>query len=196
MRKTIGLLIVLGLAATPALAQKVTVDYAHEFDFEKVKTFQYVDTPESNSDNQLVDGRIRDAIIREMSDGGLRQVESDPDLFITYHVTTEENTVYNTTDTGFGGYGGFYDGWGGYGGYGYGGMGMGMGMGSATTTSYTFTEGTLIIDAYEPGEKKMVWRGTGTVTVKEKPEKLSKQIDKILRKIGKKWDKILQNKGK
>lgn len=192
MRKTIGLLIVLGLVATPALAQKVTVDYAHEFDFEKVKTFQYVDTPESNAQNQLVDGRIRDAIIRELTDGGLRQVESDPDLFITYHVTSEENTVYNTTATGFGGYGGYYGGWGGYGGYGYG----GMGMASATTTSYTFTEGTLIIDAYEPGEKKMVWRGTGTVTVKENPEKLSKQIDKILRKIGKKWDKILHNKGK
>jgi hypothetical protein len=184
------MLIVLAFAATPALAQKITIDYAHDFDFEKVKTFQYVDTPESNAKNQLVDGRIRDAIIRELTDGGLRQVESDPDLFITYHVTSEENTVYNTTATGFGGYGGYYGGWGGYGGYG------GMGMASATTTSYTFTEGTLIIDAYEPGEKKMVWRGTGTVTVKENPEKLSKQIDKILRKIGKKWDKILHNKGK
>mgnify|MGYP001816209036 CR=1 FL=1 len=190
MNKIFGFLVVLALVSTPALGQKVTVDYAQDFGFETVKTFQYVDTAESNSDNQLVDGRIRAAIIRELTDGGLIEVESDPDLFITYHVTTEENQVYNTTSTGFGGYGGYYGGWGRYGGYGYG------GMGSSTTTSYTFTEGTLIIDAYEPDEKKMVWRGTGTVTVKENPEKLSKQIDKILRKIGKKWDKILKTKGK
>ena len=58
------------------------------------------------------------------------------------------------------------------------------------TTSSTCTEGTLVIDGYEPGDKKMVWRGTGTVTVKEKPEKQIKQIDNILTKLGDKWDKI------
>lgn len=39
----------------------------------------------------------------------------------------------------------------------------------------------------------MVWRGTGTVPLKAKPEKLAKQIDNILEKMGKKWDKILKN---
>ncbi len=61
---------------------------------------------------------------------------------------------------------------------------------------YNYTEGTLIIDGYDSKEKKMVWRGTGTVTVKDNPEKRSKQIDKILHKLGSKWDKILKNKGK
>jgi len=42
----------------------------------------------------------------------------------------------------------------------------------------------------------MVWRGTGTVTVKSKPDKQIKQVDKILRKLGKKWDKIHAGKGK
>jgi hypothetical protein len=186
MRKTLGLLIVLGLAATPALAQKVNIDYAHDFDFEKAKSFQYVETKDSNSDNQRVDDRIKNAILRELKEGGMQQVESDPDLFITYHITTKENTVYNTTSMGYGGYGGFYGGWGGWG---------GMGMGSSTTTASTFTEGTLIIDAYEPQEKKMVWRGMGTVTIKAKPEKQTAQIDKILTKIGAKWEKILKNQG-
>ena len=53
-----------------------------------------------------------------------------------------------------------------------------------------------IVDAYEPGDKKMVWRGTGTVTVKEKPEKQTKQIENIMTKLGKKWDKILAGEGK
>ena len=56
--------------------------------------------------------------------------------------------------------------------------------------------GTLILDAYEPTDKKMVWRGTGTVTLKQQPEKISKQIDKILAKMGAKWDKILLKQGK
>jgi hypothetical protein len=42
----------------------------------------------------------------------------------------------------------------------------------------------------------MVWRGTGTVTVKAKPEKQAKQIDSILKKLGNKWDKIIAGKGK
>jgi hypothetical protein len=176
------MLIVLAFAATPALAQRVTIDYAHDFDFEKVKTFQYVDTPDSNIKDELMDGRAKDAIIRELTEGGLKLVESDPDIFVTYHVTTQENTVYNTTNFGYGGYGA---GWGGYG-----------GMGSSTTMASSYTEGTLIIDAYEATEKKMVWRGTGTVTVKSKPEKQTQQIDKILLKIGNKWDKILKNQGK
>jgi hypothetical protein len=34
------------------------------------------------------------------------------------------------------------------------------------------------------------------VTLKQQPEKISKQIDKVLAKMGRKWDKILKNQGK
>jgi hypothetical protein len=34
------------------------------------------------------------------------------------------------------------------------------------------------------------------VTVKNSPEKQTKQITRILHKLRKKWDKILKNKGK
>ena len=183
MKKTLGLVIILGLAATPALAQKVNIDYAHEFDFSAVKTFQYVETKESDSANPMMQERIVSSIKRELTEGGLKEVTSDPDLFVTSHVTTQERTVYNTTNFGYGGYGGGWYGWGGS-------------MGSSTTTASNYTDGTLIIDAYKPDDKKMVWRGTGTVTVKSKPEKQIKQIDKILAKLGNKWDKILAGQGK
>ena len=65
----------------------------------------------------------------------------------------------------------------------------------STTTATTYTEGTLIVDAYEPGENEMVWRGNGTVTLKSKPEKVSKQITKIMTKMGTKWRKILAEQG-
>jgi len=50
MKKTLGLLVFLGLFATPALAQKITIDYAHDFDFEKIKTFQFVEADDKSSD--------------------------------------------------------------------------------------------------------------------------------------------------
>ena len=69
-------------------------------------------------------------------------------------------------------------------------------MGTSQTTARNYTVGTLIIDAYDGQEKKMIWRATGEVTVKDKPEKQIKQIEKILDKIGKKWAKIMDGKGK
>jgi len=191
MKKTLGLLIVLGLAATPALAQKVTIDYDHDYDFGKQENFQYINTEESNAANPMMADRIEAMIKKEMKEGGAVEVTENPDILITYHITTEQQTSYSTTSFGYGGYGG---GWGGYGRYGYG--GYGGSMGSSTTTAHNYTEGTLIIDAYDASEKKMIWRATGTVTVKDKPENQIKQVDKILTKIGKKWDKIMAGKGK
>ena len=187
MKKALGIVFVLALVATPAVAQKVTIDYAHDFDFAAAKTFQYVETKDSNAPNELMDERIKNAIVKELTEGGLKQVDADPDLFVTYHVTTAERTSYTTTNMGYGGYGGYYGGWGGWG---------APGMGTSTTSARNYTEGTLLIDAFEPGDKKMVWRGTGTVTIKSQPEKQMKQVNKILAKLGDKWDKILAGKGK
>lgn len=191
MKKTLGLLIVLGLAASPALAQKITIDYAHDYDFSKDETFQYVNTEESNASNPMMADRIEALIKQKLKEGGATEVADNPDIYITYHITTEQQTSYTTTSFGYGGY---WGGWGGYGGYGYG--GYGPGMASSTTTARNYTEGTLIIDAYDGVEKKMIWRATGTVTVKDQPEKQIKQVEKILTKIGKKWQKILAGEGK
>jgi hypothetical protein len=187
MRKALGLIFVMALMATPAMAQNVTIDYAHDFNFENVKTFQYVDTKDSNAKNQLMADRVSSMLKQKLVEGGLKEVTENPDIYVTYHYTSQENTTYNTTSMGYGGYGGFYGGWGGW--------GMG-GMGTSTTYATNYTEGTLIFDAYEPTDKKLVWRGTGTVTVKESPQKQVQQVDKILTKLGKKWKKILAGKGK
>jgi len=184
MKKALGLIFVMALIATPAMAQKVTIDYAHDFDFESVKTFQYVDTRESNvQGNEIMAKRVEDMIKKEMREGGGVEVQENPDIYITYHFTTQERTSYTTTNFGYGGYGGGWYGWGGS-------------MGSSSTQQHNYTDGTLIIDAYEPTDKKMIWRATGTVTVKAKPEKQIKQVENILTKIGKKWDKILHGQGK
>ena len=162
---------VVGCITAPAFAQKITIDYAKEFDFDKVKTFVYNLTEDTNSKDPLMDGRIKDAIIAQLKEGGLTQVEADPDIYVTYHISTKNDTVYDTMSMGYGGFG---LGWGGWGG----------GMATSTTTTMTYTEGTLIVDAYDSTDKKMVWRGTGTVTLKQDPEKVTKQINKTVTKMG------------
>ena len=184
MKKTLGTLIVLALAALPAAAQTVTIDYAHDYDFKTVKTFQFVESSDSKASDPLMDGRIKDAIVNQLVQAGLTQVEADPNIYVTYGITTQKNAVYNTTSMGYGGFGLGWRGW-----------GMG-GMGSSTTTESTYTEGTLIIDAYDAGDKKLVWRGTGTVTVKANPDKRAQQIDSIISKLGAKWAKIHAGEGK
>ena len=193
MKKAFGITVVALLLAAPGLAQEVHIDYAHGFDFNSVKTFQYVDSAESNiKGNDMMADRVVSMIKKELREGGMTEVQSDPDLYVTYHFTSEERKQLNTTSMGMGGYGGYWDDWGGYG---YDAWGGPM-MGSSTTREYSYEVGTLVIDAYDSKEKKMVWRGSGTVTVKEKPEKQIKQVDKILKKLGKRWDKILRGQGK
>ena len=194
MKKILGCAVLVMLIAAPSLAQKVTIDYSRGFDWNGVETFQYVETPESNiKDNQIMADRVSSMIRQELREGGLQEVQENPDLYVTYHFTSEERKQLSTTSMGMGGYGGYWDDWGGYGGYDAFGGPM---MGSSTTREYSYEEGTLVIDAYDSKEKKMVWRGSGTVTVKSKPDKQIKQVDNILKKLGKKWDKILAGKGK
>jgi hypothetical protein len=185
MKRALGIVIVLGLAATPAFAQKVTIDYAHDFSFEEVKTFAYVENDESKAQNPMMHDRIVSLLKAKLIKGGLTESAADPDVYITYHLTTQEQTTYSTTSFGYGGY------WGGWGGYGY-----GPSMASSTTTAHEYLEGTLIFDLYDATEKKMVWRGTGTVTVKDAPEKQAEQVENVIEKLGKKWQKIIAGKGK
>ena len=189
MKNILYLLIALVLLAAPTMAQKIIIDYAHDFDFDAVETFTYVETQDSDLQSSLADQRLEAAIVRELREGGLQQVDSGGDVYVTYHVVTKDNTVFTTDPWGYGGWGPGWGGWGGY--YGYGG-----GMGTSTIRATTYTEGTLILDAYDPASKQMIWRGTGTVTIKAKPEKQAKQVDKILTKMGKRWEKILAGQGK
>jgi len=188
MKIPIVLLVGLALTATPAFAQKVVLDYAHEFDFKSARTFQYVDTKETNIRDSLMADRVVNAIKKELNTHGLREVQDAPGLLMTYHFSTQDNQVFQTTSMGMG-RGGMGAGWGRWG-------AGGVGMGTSTTRASTYTEGTLAIDLYDPEEQKLIWRGSGTVTLKGKPEAQMKQVDKVLKKLGKRWDQIVAGKGK
>ena len=182
MKRLTPVLLALLITASPVWAMKVLIDHDKDVDLSKFKSFQYQASKDNASKDSLTDGRIVDALEGMLKEAGLTEVSSDADLAATYHVKTEEQSSFTTTGMGYG----MGVGWGRWGG-GMGGVGD---MGMATTTEQTWTDGTLILDLWDPETKRLVWRGSATLMLKANPEKLSKQIDQAFDDMLKKWRKI------
>lgn len=190
------ILVPLALLAMPVAAQKVIVDYDRNADFTSYKTYAWLDTDETSLEKSdpLMHTRIRNEIELRMSDGemGLKRVEADPDVVITYHTSGTEEVRLTTTSMGGYGYGG---GWGyspywGRGGYGYGGYGGGV----STTTAHVYVEGSLVVDIYDARTKKALWRGTAEAVVPDNPGKAEAKIVKAIDKMAKIWAKEYRKK--
>lgn len=170
------------LTAMPASAQKIFVEHDTGYDTDGIETFSWSKTLETSAEasHPLLHSHIVNSIEHYLSMGGIREVESDPDVFVTYHTSTQDSLFLNINNFGYG----YPGGWG-YSGY------YGYGYGMATATVSSFESGTLVVDAWDAGTEKMVWRGIATnITVYENPDKMLKKVDVALKKIVKKWQKI------
>lgn len=157
------------LAAAAAHAQDVNYNAMPGADFSKYKTYKWVKIEGATAPDQITDEQIKAAIDQQLTTKGLTKVDTDnPDLFVGYQIAVNQEKQWNTYGTGMG-YG--YPGW-------YGG-------GVGTVTSETIHVGTLGLDMYDVGQKKLVWRGSATKTLdpKAKPEKRQKNIGKAVTKL-------------
>ena len=167
------------LPATTALAQQVNYDFDRSADFSKYKTFAYQVC--MRIDNPLVDKRIVAGLENALALEGLTKAGGDADVNVTYHSSTTEDVVIDTTSWGYG----YGPGWAwGHGGYGY---GYGGGPVSSTTTIRKYTRGTLVIDIWDARTKELVWRGTANDTVSDDPAKNDKKVQKALQKLFKQY---------
>ncbi len=171
------------MLAGNALA-KNNVDFDKSVDFTTFHTFQLLPNPDGAlaKANELMDGRVQDMIRQHLVAQGLKEVSENPDLIVSYDASTKDHQVLNTMGMGPGMGVGMGMGWGRFGAVGMGGM--------ATTTETTFTDGTLVVDAYTPDPKKMVWRGMAEESVADNPDKTAKNIEKSLDELFAMWDKI------
>jgi hypothetical protein len=187
MKSRLPLALILILAATPAFAAKVFIDHDTNYDFSSIKTFAWAPTPDTSVEGSdpLMHSRIVNAIEHYISQGGVREVKENPDVYVTYHTNSKEEMQLNTSSFGYG----YPGGWG-WGGYGYG-MGWGGGMASSTTSVSTYEVGTLVVDVWDADAKELVWRGTATnIYLSANPDKMMKKIDKALAKIVKKSQQL------
>ncbi len=185
MRRYLGFLVLIMIAAVSASAMEVHVDYDRSGRFSWYKTFAWAQSEETSLEghNDLMHSRIKNAIEYWLSQGRLTEVTEDPDLYVTYHAGTQEDIRVNAASFGYGFPGSWT--WDPYW-FGPGGTGASV----STTSVSTYTAGTLVIDIWDAREKKLVWRGTAIDVFFDDPKKADKKINKAIEKMIKQWRKM------
>ncbi len=172
--------VVLALAALliPALvlAQKTSYDYDKSANFGSYKTYAHKDGTKVGQ--PLIDNRIVAAIDAELAAKGFTKTESNPDVYVVYHVAFDKQKDISTFSSGGGGYGPYGWGWGG-----------GWAGGTTTTSVRDILIGTLVVDVADAKKSQVVWRGMGVkeVDTQAKPEKRDKSITNAMKKIFKNY---------
>ena len=196
MRFRVLLVLLTVLIAGPAFAQKIYIDYDRDYDRSKNKTFAWADSDEATlaHTDPMLHSQIVITLAEYITEGGLTQVDSDPDLYFTYHGSAKEEITVNITSLGYGypvGWGSSsYGGYGGYYGHHYGGVYTGY-AGAYTTTESVYRVGTLVVDVWDAKTETLVWRGiAGDIVITENRAKLDKKIDKALRKMADEWRRM------
>ncbi len=155
--------LILLLTAANAFGQKVTTDSAPNVDWSKFHTYAWGEgTP---AQDPLTAQRIVAGIDSQLSAKGWTKVQTDPDVIVIYHATTDQQKSLNWS--GMGGFGRF------------------GGMGSAQVD--TVINGQLKVDMADARAKQFVWRGAATDTVNSNPQKMAKTIEKALTKMFQKF---------
>jgi hypothetical protein len=94
----VGILVLGGCSASSHIEKADDVSFAHYRTF----GFSEPNADGQKSDNDIVDGNIRKAIIEEMEKKGLRRTDRNPDIVLEYRMNVEKdvrkenNPVYST----------------------------------------------------------------------------------------------------
>ncbi|WP_460640041.1 DUF4136 domain-containing protein [Larkinella harenae] len=163
----------------------VTVDYNSKVNFNKYKTYAWMDSDVQAGKNpayynDLATQNVENTVDDKLTEKGLTRNESKPDLLIGYHFFVEKKT--RTVNDPNPLYGPFY-GWGRWGWRGWGPAWWGWGGNSTRQEQYN--EGTVVVDMVDAKTRKLVWRGAVENAINEPTRiasQLPKDIDRILEK--------------
>ena len=147
------------------------VAYDRSCDFTDFMSYSWVgrkDAEISALDNQKIISSIRS----ELSAKGLRSVDLEPDLYVTYFADKDEQVRVNIRHRGYS-----------YGSDWYGAGGLPLVLGGSTAEMRTFEEGSLVVDIYKASQNQLVWRGVATGTISEDRKKNEKKIKKAIKKL-------------
>ena len=151
------------LTGGPLAAQDVTYNSMPGTDFSKYHTYKWVSIEGGAHPNQIMDQEIKQSIDSQLASKGLTKTDSDKaDLYVGYQVAVDQEKQWNAWGTG---------------------RGFGGGMESATSS--TISNGTLVLDMYDPGTKQLVWTGRETKTLdpSSNQEKNMKNLNKAMTKL-------------
>jgi hypothetical protein len=157
-RSSSRLLISLLAGSLVLLAAKVVTDYNHSTDFSQYRTYSWLKV---EAGDPLWPDRIMAAIDSQLAAKGLTKAPVGDASFAAFGSTHTQPRIETFYDN-FGG-GWYWRGW---------------GEGMATTTVENIPIGTLVVDMFDTPTKKLIWRGTATDALSDKPEKNEKKLEK------------------
>jgi hypothetical protein len=169
MRKQVKIILV-GLlflcCSNNLFAQKVNSDWDHETNFSNYKTYAWLESKHPAS-SDLTNKRIIENIEKQLAAKGFTKASDNPDVLVVYNAGVKEQVSVQGYDYGYGRYR-----WGG---------------GTTTYTKVVEMQGTLVIDLIDAHKKELVWRGTATDTLSDKPEKNIQKLEKTTQKMFKNY---------
>jgi hypothetical protein len=174
------------LVASPALAQKPQIQWDKQYDFSKVKTFQWQQpsAPSLADSNPFMHKFIEQSIETELQNVGFMETTENPDVYVTYHGSVDTEVELRSSSFGFsvGSYG--MGPWGGV-------SGVSAGPTHTTTREVQTKKGTLIVDIVDAKEKQLVWRGTSSgILISDSQEKTEKAVGKAIQEMAKQNRKL------
>ena len=169
MLRSFSLLLAVLLVQACSSGIRVSQDFEKGFDFTTLKTYDWLPNEDNTwglQDNDLVDRRIRNAIVNYLTSRGHRHDAEQPDFHISYDLAVEQRISSSNVS---------------------GGVSMGRSTrgraGSVTIGTgsrvRTYDEGTLIIDITDVASEKLVWRGVSSQALPDlsDPQTLTNQIN-------------------
>lgn len=153
------------LASVAAIGQDVRYNFMPGTDFSKYHTYKWVTIEGGSHPNQIVDAEIKQAVDSQLAAKGLTKTDSDKaDLYVGYQIAVDQEKQWNAF-----------------------GMGGARWGGMASATSSTISNGTLVLDLYDPTTKQLVWTGNATKTLdpsgnqQKNQNNLNKAMAKLLK---------------
>ncbi len=165
MAKVVVILAVVLIVSIATIGQDVRSNHMPGTNFEKYHTYKWVNVESAPHPNQILDAQIKQSIDAQLALEGLTKTDSDKaDLYLSYQIALGQERQWNAYGTG---------------GIRWGGMGMG------SATSSTVTNGSLVLDMYDPTTKELVWTGSATKAINTSGDqkKIQKNLDKAMRKL-------------
>ena len=138
--------ILAALAMTACSSKNASVDYDDSYSFSGKNTYAWLDqSGQRDTGNDMTHRRVVRSVDAVLAERGFRQVPlNSAAVAIAYHVSAEDQRVYDT--------------------YGYG-TGRWSAYEGTTTTERVFTEGSLTVDLFDTAGKELVWLGTASETI-------------------------------
>ena len=160
-----------------ACGTTVNVDYDKATNFQGLKTFTLMPTPETKTgderlDSPLVDKRIRNAIVTVLTQRGYREVNQNPDFAVAYQLGVRQEVDSSRASMTIG-VGGFYPR-----------SAIGMTYGYPGYIE-SYERGILTIDILQGSDKKLIWRGSSGRRLYDgrTPEKSEKEVKSVVQEI-------------